>query len=80
MHPGTDLLARLAMALTHIKKKAFQIFTPNYLPFLFHAHHSGAPLDNPCLAVIFPTAVEAAFRESVVSVIGLELQGSSDRE
>ena len=54
MHPGTDLFARLAMVLTHIRKKAFQIFTPNYLPSLFHTHHSGAPLDNPSLAVIFP--------------------------
>jgi hypothetical protein len=54
MHPGTDLFARLAMVLTHIRKKAFQIFTPDYLPSLFHTHHSGAPLDNPSLAVIFP--------------------------
>jgi len=46
MHPGTDFFARLAMVLTHIRKKAFQIFTSNYLPSLFHTHHSGAPLDN----------------------------------
>ena len=53
MHPGTDLFARLAMLLTQIRKKAFQIFTPNYLPSLFHTHHSGARLDNPNLTVVF---------------------------
>jgi hypothetical protein len=75
MHPGTHLFARLAMVLTHIRKKAFQIFTSNYLPSLFHTHHSGAPLDNPSLAVIFYTAVEAAFRESVVFITNWEYRG-----
>ena len=63
MHPGRDLFARLAMALTHIRKKAFQIFTPNYLPSLFHTHHSGAPLDNPRLAVIFPPQLRQLLRK-----------------
>jgi hypothetical protein len=75
MHSGTDLFARLAMVSAHIRKKAFQIFTPNYLPSLFHAHHSGAPLDNPSLAVVFSTAVEEAFRESVVFISGWEYRG-----
>ena len=75
MHPGTDFFARLAMVLTHIRKKAFQIFTPNYLPYLFHTHHSGAPLDNTSLAVIFSTAVEAAFRKSVVFIADWEYRG-----
>ena len=66
MHPRTDLFARLAMFLAHIRKKAFLIFTPNYLPSLFHTHHSGAPLDNPRLAVVSFAAVEAAFRECFV--------------
>jgi hypothetical protein len=61
MHSGADFFARLAVVLTHIRKKAFQIFTPHYLPSLFHTHHSGAPLDNPRLAVIFSTTVEAVF-------------------
>jgi hypothetical protein len=61
MHSGADFFARLAVFLTHIRKKAFQIFTPQYLPSLFHTHHSGAPLDNPRLAVIFSTTVEAVF-------------------
>jgi hypothetical protein len=60
------------MVLTQIRKKAFQIFTPNYLPSLFHTHYSGAPLDNPSLAVIFCIAVETAFRESVVFITGWE--------
>lgn len=75
MHPGTDLFARLAMVLTHIRKKAFQIFTPNYLPSLFHTHHSGAPLDNPSLAVICSTAAEVVFRESGVFTAGWEYRG-----
>jgi hypothetical protein len=75
MHPGTNLFARLAMVLTHIRKKAFQIFTSNYLPSLFHTHHSGAPLDNPSLAVVFFTAVEAAFRESVFFIPSWEYRG-----
>ena len=75
MHPGRDFLARLAMVLTHIGNKAFQIFTPSYLPSLFHARHSGAPLDIPRLAVTFSTAVEAAFQESVVFIMGWEYRG-----
>ena len=75
MHPGADLFARLAMVLTHIRKKAFQIFTPHYLPFLFHTHHSGAPLDNPSLAVILSIAVEAAFLKSDVVINGWEYRG-----
>jgi putative Ca2+/H+ antiporter (TMEM165/GDT1 family) len=35
MHPETDLFALVAMVLTHIRKKAFQVFTQNYLPSLF---------------------------------------------
>jgi hypothetical protein len=75
MHSGTDLFVRLAMVSAHIGKKAFRIFTSNYLPSLFHAHHSGAPLDNPSLAVVFPTAVEEAFRESVVFISGWVYRG-----
>ena len=75
MHSGTYLFARLAMVSAHIRKKAFRIFTSNYLPSLFHAHHSGAPLDNPSLAVVFSTAVEATCRESVVSIPGWEYRG-----
>jgi hypothetical protein len=75
MHPGADLFARLAMVSAHIRKKAFQIFTPNYLPSLFHAHYSVAPLDNPSLAVVFSTAVGEAFRESVVFIPGWEYRG-----
>ena len=74
MHPGTDLFARLAMFLTHIRKKAFQIFTPNHLPFLFHTHLSGACLGIPSLAVMFFTEVEATFRRSVF-YNGLGVQG-----
>jgi hypothetical protein len=72
MHPGGDLFARLAMVLTQIRKKAFQIFTPHYLPSLFHTHHSGAPLDNPSRAVIFSTAVEVVFQKRVVIITGWE--------
>jgi len=75
MHPGMDLFARLAMVLTHFRKKAFQIFTPNYLPSLFHTHYSGAPLDNLSPSVIFSTTVETAFRESVVFMTGWECRG-----
>ena len=75
MHSGTDLFVRLAGLSAHIRKKAFRIFTSNYLPSLFHAHHSGAPLDNPSLAVVFSTAVEEAFRESVVFISGWEYRG-----
>ena len=75
MHPGRDFFARLAMVLTHIRKKAFQIFTPNYLPSLFYTHHSGAPLDIPRLAVIFSSAVEATFRVSVVFLTGWAYRG-----
>jgi hypothetical protein len=81
MHPGTDLLARLAMALTHIfLKKRLSRYPLQTICRFFHTHHSGAPLDNTRLAVNFSTAVETAFRVSVVSMIGLELQGSSEGE
>ena len=75
MHPGTDLFARLAMVLTHSRKKAFQIFTPNYLPSLLHTYHSGAPLAIPSFAVMFFTEVEATFRRSVFLIAGWEYRG-----
>lgn len=82
MHPGTDLFARLAMVLIHIRKKAFQIFTSNYLPFLFHTHHSGAPLDNPNLTVVFSYRSGGRFAEKCcfcnwVGVQGCAVIGSS---
>ena len=33
--PGTDLFARVPIVFIHISKKAFRIFTQNYLPSLF---------------------------------------------
>jgi hypothetical protein len=75
MHPGTDFFARLAMVLTHIRKKAFQIFTPNYLPSLFHTHHSGAPPDTPRLAVIFPQQWRKLFGKVSFFITGWEYRG-----
>jgi hypothetical protein len=72
MHPWGGFLRPPGYGCTQIRKKAFQIFTPHYLPSLFHTHHSGAPLDNPSLAVIFSTTVEAVFQKSVVIIIGWE--------
>jgi hypothetical protein len=75
MHPGTDFFVRLAKVSTRIREKAFQIFTPNYLPSLFHTHHSGAPLAIPRLAVMFFTEVEATFRKGVFFITGWEYRG-----